>query len=447
MADTDFSQQILEELILAVSATAVIVMRINDPATKITAGALSQSGFHDLGKALVRYWPESLGQNVNRYAGLSFDGYFQKLFVKRLSDGQHWLGLLFPQSTSFQRIRQDMMIFIESLQGKNSLGSDFDQRLEYFLQHTDQLTPGLRQENPSGQGQAGWIRINKMIEESEDTQVPEKMIHIQENIAKEVYQAPQTPKSINTIVEDVANAHSLDDDWTDVDVIRDEISWKTNDYWWSRAVESAQEEKTRSKSHETLPDEDSPLQEGKIDAVQTAHETSQYSEDLVSIFQEDFELRDAMAGFNEWVKPQEVDDEQAAPDSGGGLEQMTSLADVDEVSAPTKDVVSDITFCLVPYMDEHFLLEKLAENLRSWFPVICDQYSWELEWLSVRPKSLKWTLCDFPESLIGDMFQIIHQKTSERIFQVFPELQEGNPSGDFWEPGYFVNSQESQVVI
>ena len=446
MADTDFSQQILEELILAVSATAVIVMRINDPATKITAGALSQSGFHDLGEALVRYWPESLGQNVNRYAGLSFDGYFQKLFVKRLSDGQHWLGLLFPLSTSFQRMRQDMMIFIESLQGKNSLGSDFDQRLEYFLQHTDQLTPGLRQENPSGQGQAGWIRINKMIEESEDTQVPEKMIHTQENIAKEVYQAPQTPKSINTIVEDVANAHSLDDDWMDVDVIRDEVFWKMNDYWRSRAVESAQEEKTRSKSHETLPDEDNQLQEGKIDAVQTAHETSQYSEDLVSIFQEDFELRDAVAGLNEWVKPQEVDDEQAVLEQVSDFDHKTSLPRITE-RASDKDAVSDITFFLAPCLDEHFLQGKLAEILRCWLPVICDQYSWELEWLSVRPKSLKWTLCDFPESLIGDMFQIIRQKTSERIFQIFPELQKGNPSGDFWAPGYFVNSQESQVVI
>ncbi|MEA3327422.1 MAG: glycosyltransferase [Chloroflexota bacterium] len=83
-----------------------------------------------------------------------------------------------------------------------------------------------------------------MVEESEDTQVPEKIIHTQENIA---------------------NAHSLDDDWMDVDVIRDEVSWKMNDDWWSCAVESAQEEKTRSKSYETLPDEDNPLQEGKID--------------------------------------------------------------------------------------------------------------------------------------------------------------------------------------
>jgi len=347
MVDTDFSQQNLEELILAVSATAVIVMRINDPSIKITAGALSQSGFHDLGEALVRYWPESLGQNVNRYTGLSFDGYFQKFFVKRLSDGQHWLGLLFPLRTSFQRMRQDMTAFSESLLGKNLPGSDFDQRLEYFLQHTDHLTPGLRQEYPSGQGQAGWIRINDFFEEVEDTQLPEKMFHTQENIAEEAYQVSQTLNSTNIIVEDVTELHSHDDAWLDIDVAKDEVSWQINDDRRSLAGRSRQKEKIGSKEQESLPEGENSPQEEQIEAWQVLQETSQHKEDLVSIFQEDLELRGAAAGLNDWFITPEAAGEQAVLEQVSGFDHKTTWPRIDEW-ASDKEVVSDITFCLVP---------------------------------------------------------------------------------------------------
>jgi len=101
--------------------------------------------------------------------------------------------------------------------------------------------------------------------------------------------------------------------------------------------------------------------------------------------------------------------------------------------------VSDVTFYLVPRLDTHHLLGALSHKLRCWLPEICETYGWQLDLIAVRPDYLKWTLRDFPEPLIREMLTILRHKTSERIFRVFPELKKGNPTSDFWSPGYLVD--------
>ena len=218
MADTNNFQQILDELLLTVSATAVIVMRVNDPAIKIMVGELSPTGFNDLAEALERYWPASLTRRVIRYASIAIDDRFQVLYVESLPDEEHWLGLLFPHKTPFRRIRQDMAGLIEALMANVGFESDISQRLECFLQHSTHPSLGSSQESLSGQSQEGWIRINDLVEEAEDEQVSEIMFQSTENIPEEVYQVSQTLNSSNSIVDDVAFLHSNNDSWLGGDV-------------------------------------------------------------------------------------------------------------------------------------------------------------------------------------------------------------------------------------
>ncbi len=177
---------------------------------------------------------------------------------------------------------------------------------------------------------------------------------------------------------------------------------------------------------------------------------SPQEEDLASIFQEDFS-----AGHEEetdvahhWLKePAEEGMDTSTPSFD---ETPVERSRRDELAA-LAETVFDTTFYLVPRMTGHYLLGELAESLRLWFPDLSSRYGWELAVLSVRPDYLKWTLADFPECLTGDVLSVVRKWTSERVFDAFPAMQAGNPSGDFWSPGYLVDTQKrefpTQVLI
>jgi len=71
-------------------------------------------------------------------------------------------------------------------------------------------------------------------------------------------------------------------------------------------------------------------------------------------------------------------------------------------------------------------------------------YGWQLGFIAVRPDYIKWTLHDFPESLNREMLSIIRRETSKRIFRVFPHLDSGDATGDYWAPGYLVDTQNRE---
>ncbi len=157
--------------------------------------------------------------------------------------------------------------------------------------------------------------------------------------------------------------------------------------------------------------------------------TSQIRNDLASVFQDELELKDVSSGLNEWmITPEEMS------------EQDTSNFEV-PVKVINEEVFTIITFSLKPDSKENFLHGRIKDDLRNWIPVICDQYCWQLDFLSIRPKQLSWRLRDFPKSLICEMYKIVRDRTSEQLFQVFPELRLGNTSGDFWSPGYYVDAE------
>ncbi len=158
-------------------------------------------------------------------------------------------------------------------------------------------------------------------------------------------------------------------------------------------------------------------------------------EDLVSIFQDDYDLN---AG------PAAEDQGPASLRQAGLPAQAVAEETQPFLVAPSRpnvpETVCDVTLYLAPRAPHHFLVGGLAQQLRGWLPEICRTYGWQLDGLAVRPDYLRWTLADFPEVLIREMLQIVRRKTSQRIFRVYPNLRGGQD--DFWAPGYLVDMQE-----
>jgi len=180
---------------------------------------------------------------------------------------------------------------------------------------------------------------------------------------------------------------------------------------------------------------------------QPLDEILRHEEDLVSILQDDFELREPPATPTGWqISPPDHSSEAGImPMDVEPLSGETSPQKVEPQPETWKDAVSTVTFYLVPGNDRHFLVGDLGQRLRRWVPEICETYGWQLDHLSLRPSYLKWTLGDFPEVLIREMLHIIRRMTSDRIFRIFPNLKEGISSLDFWSPGYLVDTRNREL--
>lgn len=197
----------------------------------------------------------------------------------------------------------------------------------------------------------------------------------------------------------------------------------------------------------TLPDEDES-------DWQPLNDLPVRDEDLASILQDDFELDDNLTDLSsldedvfdgeepeEEEEPRQEESAAEASDEGSSDTLLAEILAGEAEDAQAMDAVSDVTFYLVPRLAHHYLLGELSHRLRRWVPKICQAFGWRLEFLSVRPDYLKWTLSDFPEAATKEMLQIMRQQTSDRIFRDFPSLQVENQAGDYWSPSYLVDKE------
>lgn len=98
------------------------------------------------------------------------------------------------------------------------------------------------------------------------------------------------------------------------------------------------------------------------------------------------------------------------------------------------------TSALVPRMPQHYLTGEVADQLSQWVPQFCQAFGWNLEWLKIRPDYLEW-MVRIPLTLSpGKMLIVIRERTSQRIFTYFKHINEENPSGNYWAPGFLIVS-------
>lgn len=101
------------------------------------------------------------------------------------------------------------------------------------------------------------------------------------------------------------------------------------------------------------------------------------------------------------------------------------------------------TCILIPERPENSLSGELAELLAVWFPQYCLAFGWRLEGLAIYPEYVQWTVQLTPTISPGSVVRILRQRSSERIFERFPQLRYGAARGDFWAQGYLaVRGQE-----
>lgn len=241
-------------------------------------------------------------------------------------------------------------------------------------------------------------------------------------------QSPTQTDTLNANMDENYSEANSKDKWLDVGRMFEDAANQQDDDLQLAAVGRSQETDIGGIGDVITKNPRGLFEDNESNAWQKFQDTL-IKDDLASVFQNELELQNVAPGLNEW---------RATPDVP--VESNTTEFEVTE-NGPNEEVFSAISFSLKPLSKKQFLNERMKENLRNWIPVICDQYNWQLDWLSLRPTQMMWKLHDFPESLIRDMFEIIRKRTSERLFQVFPELRGENSSEDFWSPGYFIDAE------
>lgn len=430
--------QAIENQLLITRAIAVVLMRGDSVVVK--KGGLTDNAFQILGVAMRRHWPVSLQGNTNRYVGLTLDNKFYCLFAKILPENDYLLGLVFPLQTPLIRMRQDMTDFMRAVLAIPIFEPGQEVPLERSLQFILESTPGLGPEPD----QTGWrLEVDQTVEQIEDVTVPEEPIDQTEINAEKPVDKITRSLSFGAPVEQDIQKPSSGETPREMDVLKEEIPWQPIGENWPEPSENGQDGPITLSQKEYTSPEKADLSQ-KPNAWQPLGELPFQEDDLVSILQDDFVLREDLDGLEEWLPALPTAGEPVSEEPEAGLDEgiFPNIVNVDKET--WEEEVSDITFYLVPKLDENYLLGELPHQLRRWLPAICKTYGWQLDFLSVRPDYLKWTLGDFPESLIREMLRIVRQATSNQIFRVFPNLQQGVLPHDFWSPGYLVDTQNRE---
>lgn len=442
----DLHQDVLNNLLSATRASAIGILQTDSDRFVLRAGDFSETAFMQLSKVLQKYWAVVSDHALNRYVGLNLDGRFYLVFAKFLPQGNYLLNLVFHLQIPLVRIRQDMTetmrLLLEKIRGQIQRQGVLERSLQFILKSY----PASDQEQSP---RPDPTRTKAKIEDHAD--------YLKDNIVPD---HPAKPLQ-DFEIKKYSNTHGHD-----VQPQSENVPFRNSplqEVWI--ALDEMLEESPRSVvSEEGCPGANEPPggavpgafnEDEIIKSVAGGWQSlddAQHSEgDLAGLFHEDYVLQAShiqereerftseAIGSGEYGTPVNISSDITRPHAVEGEDDLERIK------------VSDITFYLVPHQNRHFLLGILARRLREWFPRICETYGWELAYLSIRPDYVKWTLHDFPDALIHEMLEIVRRRTSERIFRIFPNLQAGSQTGDFWSPGYLVDRQNrefsTQVLI
>jgi len=445
-ARIDLPPEMLGKLLDTASACAFALLVVGADQFIISQGELSQKGLHQMLRALHKYWPASAQHDLNRYVGLNLDERFYFLFAKFLPESDILLSLLFTPYTPWVRIRQDMTNVMRRVLGhirtKRSDGQDLERSLQFVLK--PHPAPDPKGHVPS-QPAAGRLEIDDQTQWVKEEPVPEQM-------------HPNSPDELPEWrpVRAAENLQSPSPNPSLADSPTGEV-WTPIDDMLSTTDAPPPEVKSVQKDTPGISVPSSPSEPAEKTSTreprewQSLEEAPQPESDLVRLFHDDLEPYVLPSARDDEILPEDIPDE-AHIDLEPYLSKEETRPHIFKEDEEFDQIkLSDITFYLVPRLNRQFIIGELAQRLREWFPVFCETYGWQLDLLSVRPDYIKWRLHDFPDALIYEMLEIVRKRTSERIFRVFPNLQEGNPTDDFWSPGYLVDRQNqdfsTQVLI
>jgi hypothetical protein len=414
-------QEDLEHYLQSSHAKAMILISEED-VLEVANGKISQKSFRKLEITLRRNYPGGNPPKNNQYLGLSLGGRHHLVAVKHLTDQNCVVGLVFPLRTPLAQVREATKEIIRKLQGVPVKTGGLVQTMQYKPQN-QQGTPNGKRSTPSD---SGWrkeisdavvapkdqsltdhVKINSQVIRNHDKAF--KGAYITYGAARQNRQHLPGHNPVDTVFEPSV----------------DEITWQQIE----GDVLILEEPgglplKTDNPQHSIVSASNQPINQ---------------KEDLASILQSDFELQSKPGLIETWKLPssdfEDHLDPQPTLEPGGKPSENTEKI---KENAFIENVM-DITFHLVP-KDGLYLRGEIAYHLRRWLPALCLSYGWQLNSLTVRPNCLGWTLVDFPESLIQKMLKIVRLSTSEQLLESFPDLKTKILDGDFWIPGYLVDT-------
>ncbi|MFW5713619.1 MAG: transposase [Brevefilum sp.] len=442
----DLPPEKLAKLLETVKASAVALLPVGADHFTIHAGELSKKGFDQMRQALHKYWPVTSHHDLNRYVGLYLDERFYYLIAKFLPQNDTLLSLLFHPQTPLVRIRQDMTNMMRSVLRYIPAQGPADLELERSLQFVLKPYPAPDPQGPIlKQPAGGGVAFNDRNQGYKEETVPEKNIPIPPDQTPEWRPVSEPGKSQSPSTSQSMADPSSGEAWV---LLNEIISGGETSPPKGTALEVDRSRHIKSSSQANITEDSTPH---LPDEWQSLEEAPQPEPDLVRLFHEDLDLHKIQSSQEVVNPPLEDSHEVCAEPENDFSDEDTQPLTPEEVEEFDQIKLSDITFYLVPRMDRHYILGELAHRLRGWFPVICETYGWQLDFLSVRPDYIKWRLHDFPDALIHEMLEIIRQRTSKCIFRIFPNMKDGNPTEDFWSPGYLVDRQNqdfsTQVLI
>ena len=189
---------------------------------------------------------------------------------------------------------------------------------------------------------------------------------------------------------------------------------------------------------ELLEDKTGREESGKASGVPASLEEApllEYDAEVTQVATPAASAVDTLPHDFEPVFPSEIDDTIPARGFGQSRKQLT------EFEGESPALVSLTYSCvLLPRLTEHHLTGELAAHLSDLTTQLCVAFGWRLEQLSIRPDYLYWMVNVPPNTSPGYLMRIMRQHTSQRLFADFPSLEDSNPSGDFWAPGYLILS-------
>jgi REP element-mobilizing transposase RayT len=140
--------------------------------------------------------------------------------------------------------------------------------------------------------------------------------------------------------------------------------------------------------------------------------------------------------------PSSSQDHPESKDIGNGQSIPSENTERDSVVIleAVKDHPYDVTYTclLLPRLSSHVLLEDIANQLEITLKQVCATFGWRLEFLSIKPEYMQWTMHVPPTAPTTHFIQVIREQTSQHLITKFPRFKKSDSPVDFWAPGYLI---------
>ncbi|MCE1253721.1 MAG: transposase, partial [Anaerolineae bacterium] len=126
--------------------------------------------------------------------------------------------------------------------------------------------------------------------------------------------------------------------------------------------------------------------------------------------------------------------------SPAGSEKL--VKNIEEHKTAINNLLSQQTYTclLIPRRTDTPLSAELSQILSEQLTQIASVFGWNLEKIEIHTDYLLWSIQVLPAVSATNMIRLIRQRTSRRLFTLYPQMLENNTSGDFWAPGFLTVS-------